>query len=59
MIVIVTGDRYWKDLGSKWGIFKVNEEIKNIYNGTYHSLLLFLGNKKCFGTDDIKKWMEL
>lgn len=46
-------------IGSKWGIFKVNEEIKNIYNDTYHSLLLFLGDKKYFGIDDIKKWMEL
>jgi len=43
----------------KWKRFRVDGKTKNIYNDTYHSLLSFLGDKKYFGIDDIKKWMEL
>ncbi len=39
--------------------YRIDEFIKDIYNDAYHSLLSFLGDKKYFGIDDIKKWMEL
>lgn len=42
--------------GSKWKKFMVDE---NPYNRTYQSLMYFLGDKKYFGIEDIKKWMEL
>lgn len=39
---------------SKYDEFQI-EDI-DIYNNTYHSILSYLGNRKYFGVDDIKKW---
>lgn len=42
--------------GSKWEKFRIGEKI---YNENYHSIMSFLRDKKYFGIEDIKKWMEL
>ena len=41
---------------SKYDEFQI-EDI-DIYNNTYHSILSYLGNRKYFGVDDIKKWTD-
>jgi len=41
--------------GSKYGKFKVDAKP---YNDAYHSLMEFLKDKKYFGIEDIKKWLN-
>lgn len=41
--------------GSKWENFRVDNEP---YNAVYHSLMEFIKDKKYFGIEDIKKWLE-
>lgn len=38
--------------------YRVDEKTKDIYNDTYHNLISFLGNKRYFSIEDIKKWLE-
>lgn len=39
---------------SKWNEFRIDEKP---YNDAYHSLILYLKDKKYFGVEDIKKWL--
>lgn len=43
-------------IGSKWDKFRIDEKP---YNDTYHSLMLYLNDKKYFGADDISKWLKI
>lgn len=40
---------------SKWKKFRISEKQ---YNDAYHSLMSYLKNRKYFGMEDIKKWLE-
>lgn len=39
--------------------FRINDEIKDIYNDCYHDLMLYLKDRETFGVDDIKMLMIL
>lgn len=40
---------------SKWKKFRISEKQ---YNDAYHSLMSYLKNRKYFGMEDIKKWLD-
>ena len=46
-------------IGSKWEEFRIDEKSCSLYNNAFQSLMSFLRDKKYFGIDDIKKWMEI
>jgi hypothetical protein len=43
-------------VGSKWEKFRIDEKP---YNDVCQSLMLYLKGKKCFGVDDVSKWLEM
>jgi hypothetical protein len=45
-------------IGSKWEEFRIDEKSCGLYDDAFQSIMSFLGEKKYFGIDDIKKWME-
>ncbi len=49
-------DIYKTFRSSKYDQFKVDPQS---YNDTYKSLMSYLGDRKFFGIDDIKKWLEM
>ncbi len=42
--------------GSKWEKFRIDEKP---YDDAYKSLMIYLKDKRYFGIEDIKKWLEL
>jgi len=38
--------------------FRVDEKTKDRYNNSYNDLASFIGNKRYFGIDEIKRWLD-
>lgn len=49
-------DIYKTFRSSKYDQFKVDPQS---YNDTYKSLMSYLGDRKFFGIEDIKKWLSI
>lgn len=38
--------------------FRINDEIRDIYNDCYHNLMFYLKDRETFGIDNIKDWLN-